>query len=93
MTQIMPAHIAALLPDKAVAELADLDEMGRVPFGKLANQTMPVAWAAAMLALLKERHPAQFGALLGEVATGVDPNAGRRRRTRAADGADEPAAE
>lgn len=50
----------------------ELDEMEvRIPFGPRPNQTMPASWAAAMLSLWRERHPAQFGKTLAEVVTGA----------------------
>lgn len=42
-----------------------------VKFGPNSTQEMPREWAEKMLALWCERHPAQFGKLLSEVATGL----------------------
>ena len=51
-------------------DLAALDELGRIPFGPRPNQTMPPSWASAILTLLAERKPEEFGKLLTEVITG-----------------------
>ena len=41
-----------------------------VRFGPLDTQEMRIEWAEKMLTALKEKHPAQFGKLLAEAATG-----------------------
>jgi hypothetical protein len=41
-----------------------------VKFGPLDTQEMPREWAEKMLTALKDKHPAQFGKLLAEAATG-----------------------
>lgn len=64
-------------PDTSPAEL---DELGaRIPFGPRPNQTMPASWAAAVLTMLAERNPAQFGSYLTEATTGYRAEVRQRR--------------
>ena len=45
-------------------------DSNRVRFGQGDMQTIPAEWVEPLLRLFYERHPAMFGALLGEVVTG-----------------------
>jgi hypothetical protein len=71
----------------AALEAGELDTAGaRIRFGDRPNQTMPASWAADVLTKLADRHPAQFGQLLTEAATGIAPPP--RRGRKPAEGAD-----
>lgn len=66
---------------EALAEAeAAVREDGRIPFGELASQHLAPEWAGAMLRIWRTRYPAQFGAVLAEVVTGVPTSARRSRR-------------
>jgi hypothetical protein len=52
-----------------------------VSFGPKDHQLLSVEVASMLLTLFRERDPARFGALLGEVMTGERPSGGRSRRS------------
>ena len=55
-----------------MSETNHAEAEGRVQFGPRPSQTMPLQWASRMLTLWCERDPQRFGAVLAEVATGVE---------------------
>ena len=52
----------------------------RVPFGAGESDTVPVAWAGAMLTWMRDNHPQVFISALAVAATGIEPAAKRGRR-------------
>jgi hypothetical protein len=72
--------VAAQVVGDALAEAeAAVREDGRIPFADGNTQHLDPIWAAAMLRIWRRRQPAQFGAVLAEVVTGI-PTAARRSR-------------
>lgn len=49
-----------------VGQADELDEPGRIRFGAAPGNTIPEGWAAPLLRLIHDRHPAAFGKILME---------------------------